>query len=50
MILGISTAGTVLISMIVFLSVILLLVILLLYAKQKLTPQGDVSLTINDKE
>jgi Na+-transporting NADH:ubiquinone oxidoreductase subunit F len=50
MILGISTAGTILISIIVFLFVILLLVILLLYAKQKLTPQGDVSLTINDKE
>ena len=36
--------------MVVFLFVILLLVILLLYAKKKLTPQGDVTLTINDKE
>ena len=50
MILGLSTAGTVLVSMVVFLFVILLLVILLLYAKKKLTPQGDVTLTINDKE
>jgi Na+-transporting NADH:ubiquinone oxidoreductase subunit F len=36
--------------MVVFLFVILLLVILLLYAKKKLTPQGDVTLTINDKD
>lgn len=50
MILGLSTAGTVLVSMVVFLFVILLLVILLLYAKKKLTPQGDVTLTINDKD
>jgi Na+-transporting NADH:ubiquinone oxidoreductase subunit F len=50
MILGLSTAGTVLVSIVVFLFVILLLVILLLYAKKKLTPQGDVTLTINDKE
>ncbi|MBE0673883.1 MAG: NADH:ubiquinone reductase (Na(+)-transporting) subunit F [Bacteroidales bacterium] len=50
MILGLSTAGTVLISMVVFLFVILLLIVLLLYAKKKLTPQGDAKLTINDRE
>lgn len=50
MILGLSTAGTILTSMVVFLFVILLLVVLLLYAKKKLTPQGDVKLTINDRE
>lgn len=50
MILGLSTVGTILTSMVVFLFVILLLVVLLLYAKKKLTPQGDVKLTINDRE
>jgi Na+-transporting NADH:ubiquinone oxidoreductase subunit F len=41
--------GTIILtSVIVFLSVILLLVILLLYARKKLTPQGDVTITIND--
>jgi len=44
--------GTIVISsIVVFLSIILLLVIVLLYAKKKLTPQGDVKITINgDKE
>ncbi|MDD3741304.1 MAG: NADH:ubiquinone reductase (Na(+)-transporting) subunit F [Bacteroidales bacterium] len=32
----------------VFLVVIILLVIMLLYAKKKLTPQGEVAITIND--
>ena len=50
MILGISLAGTVLISMIVFMLVMILLVVVLLYARQKLTPQGDVTLKINDRE
>lgn len=50
MVLGLSTAGTVFVSMVVFLLVILLLIVLLLYAKKKLTPQGDVKLAINDKE
>jgi Na+-transporting NADH:ubiquinone oxidoreductase subunit F len=50
MILGLSIPGTVLISIIVFLLVMILLVIVLLYAKQKLTPQGDVTLKINDRE
>jgi Na+-transporting NADH:ubiquinone oxidoreductase subunit F len=50
MILGLSIAGTVLISMAVFLLVMILLVVVLLYARQKLTPQGDVTLQINDRE
>lgn len=50
MILAFSTAGTVLMSVIVFLLVMMMLVIVLLYARQKLTPQGDVKLQINDRE
>ena len=43
--------GTVILtSVIVFLSVILLLVTVLLYARKKLTPQGDVTLTINEEK
>ncbi|MCK7535386.1 MAG: hypothetical protein MZV63_32590 [Marinilabiliales bacterium] len=38
------------ISMIVFMLVMILLVVVLLYARQKLTPQGDVTLKINDRE
>jgi Na+-transporting NADH:ubiquinone oxidoreductase subunit F len=45
-----STASVILISIAVFLFVILLLVVMLLYARYKLTPQGDVQLKINDKE
>jgi len=37
-------------SVIVFLSVILLLVLVLLYARKKLTPQGDVTITINEEK
>ena len=50
MILGLSIAGTVLISMAVFLLVMILLVVVLLYARKKLTPQGDITLKINDRE
>lgn len=50
MILAITTAGTVIYSIIVFLFIILLLVAILLYAKQKLTPQGEVVVKINDRE
>jgi Na+-transporting NADH:ubiquinone oxidoreductase subunit F len=50
MILGLSLAGTVLASIVVFALVMILLVVLLLYARQKLTPQGDVTLKINDRE
>lgn len=42
--------GIILISMAVFLAVILMLVIVLLYARSKLTPQGEVTLKVNDKE
>jgi len=50
MILGLSIAGTVLLSVAVFVLVMILLVVVLLYARQKLTPQGDVTLKINDRE
>ena len=40
----------ILVSVAVFLFVITLLVIMLLYARAKLTPQGEVTLEINDKE
>ena len=50
MVLGLSIAGTVLISMAVFLLVMILLVVVLLYARKKLTPQGDILLRINDRE
>lgn len=41
---------TVIISVGVFLFVILSLVMLLLYARKKLTPQGEVTLTINEEK
>ena len=40
----------VLISVVTFLVTILVLVSILLYAKKKLTPQGDVKITINDEK
>ncbi len=45
-----STISVILISVAVFVFVILLLVAMLLYARFKLTPQGDVQLKVNDKE
>ncbi len=48
MILGLSIGGTVLVSIAVFVLVMILLVVLLLYARQKLTPQGDVTININN--
>ena len=45
-----STIAIIAISIGVFLFVILLLVVMLLYARYKLTPQGDVKLQVNDKE
>ena len=45
-----STLSVVLISIAVFLFVILLLVAMLLWARFKLTPQGDVQLKVNDRE
>jgi Na+-transporting NADH:ubiquinone oxidoreductase subunit F len=49
MILQISIGVTILTSIIVFLLILLSLVGILLYARQKLTPQGMVKLTINDE-
>ncbi len=45
-----NTLLVVLTSVIVFLVVILLLVIILLYARRKLTPQGEVKITINGEK
>lgn len=45
-----SQTTIILISIAAFLIIILLLVLLLLYVRAKLTPKGDVSLKINDKE
>jgi len=50
MVLAVSTALTLLYSIIVFLIIILLLVVMLLIAKDKLTPKGDVKVMINDRE
>ena len=50
MILALSTGGTILYSIIVFLLVILLLVSVLLFARDKLAPKGKVNLQINDRE
>ncbi len=49
MILLASNFSIILSAILVFLIVISLLVALLLYAKKKLTPQGEVTLTINDE-
>ena len=49
MILALSTTGTILYSTIVFLIIILILVSILLLARNKLAPQGDVSLHINNE-
>jgi Na+-transporting NADH:ubiquinone oxidoreductase subunit F len=50
MILMLSTTGTIIYSIIVFLTIILILVSILLFARDQLAPQGDVSLKINDLE
>ncbi|MFA5819701.1 MAG: NADH:ubiquinone reductase (Na(+)-transporting) subunit F [Bacteroidales bacterium] len=50
MILALSTGGTILYSIIVFLIVILMLVGILLFARDKLTPKGLVNLLINDRD
>jgi Na+-transporting NADH:ubiquinone oxidoreductase subunit F len=50
MILALSTAGTVLYSIIIFLIVILLLVSILLIARNKLSPKGELLLQINDRQ
>jgi Na+-transporting NADH:ubiquinone oxidoreductase subunit F len=46
----VSTPAIIGISIAVFFAVIMLLVVMLLFARKKLTPQGDVTLTINDKD
>jgi Na+-transporting NADH:ubiquinone oxidoreductase subunit F len=50
MVLAVTTLGTLLYSIIVFLLIIMLLVIMLLFARDKLSPKGDVTLHINDRE
>ena len=50
MILGVTTAATTLLSIIVFLIIILILVVMLLVARDKLSPKGDVTLHINDRD
>jgi Na+-transporting NADH:ubiquinone oxidoreductase subunit F len=50
MILALSTGGTILYSITVFLMVIMSLVGILLYARDKLAPKGQVNLKINDLE
>lgn len=50
MVLAITTVGTLLYSIVVFLLVILLLVAMLLFARNKLSPKGDVTLHINERE
>jgi len=50
MILLLSQFGVILVSIAVFLVVILFLVLILLYARKKLIPQGEVQLKINDRE
>jgi Na+-transporting NADH:ubiquinone oxidoreductase subunit F len=50
MIADISIGGTVLASIIVFLFIMILLVGVLLYARQKLIPPGNVIIHINDRE
>ncbi|MCK5856873.1 MAG: NADH:ubiquinone reductase (Na(+)-transporting) subunit F [Bacteroidales bacterium] len=46
----ISQSTVIMISVVVFLSTILILVSVLLLAKKKLTPQGEVTITINDEK
>lgn len=45
-----ATLGVIIISVGVFLTITLLLVSILLYARQKLTPQGEVSVNINSEK
>jgi Na+-transporting NADH:ubiquinone oxidoreductase subunit F len=50
MILAITTGQTILYSLIVFLIIVLLLVSILIFAKDRLSPKGKVKLKINDRE
>ena len=47
MILAAGTTGTILATVAAFLAIVLLLVTLLLFVKQKLSPSGPVTITIN---
>ena len=48
--LAVSTAGTVVIAVVAFLVLLLLLVALLLFTKEKLSPSGPVTITINGEK
>jgi Na+-transporting NADH:ubiquinone oxidoreductase subunit F len=50
MVLVVTTLNTLLYSIIVFLVIIMALVFILLIARDKLSPKGDVRLNINDRE
>ena len=50
MFLAVSTLGVILVTVIAFLILTLLLVALLLFTKQKLSPSGPVKITINDEK
>ena len=50
MILAASTLGTIVITVVAFLILLLLLVALLLYTKEKLSPSGPVTITINGEK
>ncbi len=50
MVLAVSTGLTLLYSIIVFFIIILVLVLMLLFSRDKLSPKGDVTITINDCE
>ena len=45
-----STLGTIVITVIAFMVLILLLVALLLFTKEKLAPSGPVTITINEEK
>ncbi len=50
MVLATGIGGVIGISIVIFLIIIILLVSLLLYARKKLTPQGEVTITINEEK
>ena len=50
MVLATGIGGVIGISIVIFLIIIILLVSLLLYARLKLTPQGEVTISINDEK
>src|SRR5690554_2470239 len=50
MILAASTLGTILITVVTFFILLLVLVLLLLFTKEKLSPSGPVTITINGEK